>query len=316
MSAFTPGSTGVIVALVAALAAVLLAGLLVVRMRPRRLARAAAWALVIGAVVFAERVTADEPPGVRMLAVIGLLLYSMKAVVGVESTSRLSPLRWLAFAALWPGMRPALFANVPSAARPGAGALIAKGLVRIAIGVAFLVAGRVVWSTTGSLYGATALVLPGISLILHFGVFNIAAGGWRVAGVDADSLFRAPLLSTTLREFWGRRWNLAFSEMTASGVYRPVSAIAGKKTGIAAAFLASGLLHELAISVPVKAGFGLPLLYFAIHAVAMLVEPRLGLEKRPWLGRAWTTAWLLLPLPILFHPPFLRGIVWPLTGIG
>mgnify|MGYP001596851415 CR=1 FL=1 len=314
MSAFTPASAGVVVALVAALAAVLTAGFGIVRIPRKRAARAAAWALVIASVVFAERATAAEPAGIRMLAVIGLLLYAMKAVVGVESATSLSPLRWFAFAALWPGMRPTLFADSKPVGE-GAWALVGKGVVRIAIGAGFLIAGRVVWSTTGSLAGATALVLPGISLVLHFGLFNIAAGAWRALGIDADSLFRAPLLSTTLKEFWGRRWNLAFSEMTAAGVYRPVSGLAGRRAGIAAAFLASGLLHELAISGPVKAGFGLPLLYFAIHAVAMLVEPRLPLERHPWLGRAWTTAWLLLPLPLLFHPAFLRGVVWPLTGI-
>ena len=315
MSAFTPGSSGVIGILVIALVAVLLAGLAITRIRSRSAARAAAWALVIATVVFAERVTANEPAGVRMLAVIGLLLYAMKAVVGVESDARLSPARWLAFAALWPGMRPALFATLPSAARAGAASLAAKGLVRVAIGAAFLAASQLALRETGSRAAATALALPGLSLILHFGVFNLAAGGWRALGVDADSLFRAPLRSTSLKEFWGRRWNLAFSEMTAIGVYRPVSSMAGRRIGVAAGFVASGVLHEVAISLPVKAGFGLPLLYFALHAIAMLVEPRLGLASKPWLGRAWTCAWLVLPLPILFHPPFLRGVVWPLTGI-
>jgi alginate O-acetyltransferase complex protein AlgI len=88
-----------------------------------------------------------------------------------------------------------------------------------------------------------------------------------------------------------------------------------------AAFLFSGLLHELAISLPVRAGFGLPLLYFAIHGALMLTER--GLERagrpvyrRPGLGRAWTTFWLVAPLPILFHRPFLRGVVWPILGIA
>jgi alginate O-acetyltransferase complex protein AlgI len=64
-----------------------------------------------------------------------------------------------------------------------------------------------------------------------------------------------------------------------------------------------------------EAGYGLPILYFAIHGGAMLAERRLSLERRPRLARAWTTAWLVLPLPILFHPPFLRGVVWPLVGL-
>lgn len=59
-----------------------------------------------------------------------------------------------------------------------------------------------------------------------------------------------------------------------------------------AGFALSGLLHEMAISVPVRAGFGLPLLYFLMHG-----------------------ALVLAPLPIHFHRPFLAGLIWPLIGI-
>ena len=80
----------------------------------------------------------------------------------------------------------------------------------------------------------------------------------------------------------------------------------------------SGLLHELAISVPVGAGYGLPLAYFALHGLAMSIEPVLA--ERGWLagarGRVWTILIVGGPLPILFHPPFLRGIVWPLLEIA
>jgi alginate O-acetyltransferase complex protein AlgI len=108
--------------------------------------------------------------------------------------------------------------------------------------------------------------------------------------------------------------------MTALGIYRPLSGRLGRKTALVAAFLASGLLHELAISVPVLAGFGLPLLYFLLHGTLVLAER--GLE---WAGRAvptwgwwahvWVLGWLALPVPILFHAPFLRGVVWPLIGL-
>jgi hypothetical protein len=29
----------------------------------------------------------------------------------------------------------------------------------------------------------------------------------------------------------------------------------------------------------------------------------------------WVLGWLAVPVPILFHPPFLRGVVWPLIGM-
>ena len=79
------------------------------------------------------------------------------------------------------------------------------------------------------------------------------------------------------------------------------------------------LLHELAISVPVLAGFALPLLYFTLYAVLLLVERALEKAGHPvtdW-GRwshVWVIGWLALPVPILFHGPFLRGVIWPLIG--
>jgi hypothetical protein len=293
-------------------------------MRRGPAARAAAWALVVAAVALAERLCAAEPAGVRMLALIGTLLYAMKAVVGVDGMEPGAPplaaRPWLAFAALWPGMRPTPFARAAGRPLTGAAALLKRGLLRLVLGVALVAAARLTWIRTGSRLSATALALPGLSFILHFGIFNLAAGAWRYAGVDVYALFRAPLLSRSLAEFWGRRWNLAFSEMTAIGVYRPLSRAVGKPAALVAAFLFSGLLHELAISLPVRAGFGLPLLYFAIHGALMLAERGLERAGRPIyrrasVGRAWTTFWLVVPLPILFHRPFLRGIVWPILGI-
>jgi alginate O-acetyltransferase complex protein AlgI len=76
----------------------------------------------------------------------------------------------------------------------------------------------------------------------------------------------------------------------------------------------------LAISLPVQAGYGLPLLYFCLHGMVVLLERRVDWLKRfllyrPWLAHVWTLGWLLLPLPLLFHPYFLKGVVWPLIGM-
>ena len=328
MKAYTPSSLA-LVGLVAGVAgATLLLGLAVGLLRPGKLARLLSWVLVLASVAGTERLVAAEPAGFRMLALCTVLLFAMKAVVTVETDEPARGLRWLGFAAAWPGMRPELFRTAFGPALPGATALAVKALVRLAIGAALFGAARLVWARTGSRVAATALALPGISLVLHFGLLNLAGALWRALGVDATPLFRAPLLATSLDEFWGKRWNLAFSEMTARAVYRPVGGWLGRKTGLVAAFGFSGLLHELAISVPVQRGYGLPLLYFLLHGLLMLVEKGLlarrapghghpassHLEAPPWRGRAWTTFWLVAPILLLFHPAFLEGVVWPLLG--
>ena len=271
--------------------------------------------MVVAAVVAVERLNAGEPPGVRMLAVIGALLYAMKGVVAVEAAAQGSPAavgvplgrvrRVLARDA------PGPFARAGTAPRPGAARLAAAGLARGAAGLALVASARLAWRGTGSRWLATALLLPGLSLIVHFGVFDVLAGAWRRAGVDCKPLFRSPLRSTSLGEFWGRRWNLAFSEMTALAVYQPLVRRIGRRPALAASFLGSGLLHELAISVPVRAGYGLPLAYFALHGALVMVEGRLTkagrpVDRVPWVGRAWTLGWVLVPLAGPVPPPFPR----------
>ena len=186
------------------------------------------------------------------------------------------------------------------------------------IGSALVLLSRVAWTGTGSRLLATAPLLAGLSLAVHFGFCNLLAGAWRLRGVACDALFRAPLRSRSLSEFWSRRWNLAFSEMTAIAAYRPISSRAGRGPALLASFALSGLLHEMAISLPVRAGFGRPFLYFALQGALVLVEralERRGRALEGWIGRAWTVVWLALPLPLLFHRPFLAGVVWPLIGI-
>jgi len=325
VSAYLPTEPGVASIGLALLAATLGLGFAITRLGSHPRARVAAWALVAAAVVGAERLTAGQPPGFRMLGLVGVLLYAMKAVVCVEGgASRESGLgwaRWWGFAIAWPGMRPDPFATAGRRRVPGGPALMARGLGWLVAGAALVLLARAVWRSGGSLALATALVLPGLSLILHFGIFNLLAGAWRLAGVNVGPLFRAPVRSRSLTEFWGRRWNLAFSEMTAIGIYRPLAPRLGRPAATAVAFIGSGLLHELAISVPVKAGFGLPSLYFALQGALMLIERALERAGSPvhrtaWIGRLWTLAWLVLPLPILFHRPFLAGVVWPLLGPG
>ncbi|PYQ41392.1 MAG: hypothetical protein DMF77_15885 [Acidobacteria bacterium] len=312
MRAYLPVELDSALRALAVAAGTLVLAFLVTRAPWIRAARAAAWALVVLSVGVAHRVTAAEPAGLRMLVVIGALFFAMKALVSVEARARdgtrLPPLRWAAFATLWPGMRPALVARLEPG-RSGTATLLKNGFADVGLGTTLFLLAHLTWRLTASAVPATLLLLPALSFLLHFGAFGILAGLWRAAGADVGPLFRAPWRAESLGEFWSRRWNLAFSEMTSVAVYRPLAVHLGRRAALLAAFLFSGLLHEIAISLPVRAGYGRPLLYFAIHGVLTEVE-----RQRGPFGRAITLLAVVLPLPLLFHRPFLQGIVWPLLG--
>jgi alginate O-acetyltransferase complex protein AlgI len=215
----------------------------------------------------------------------------------------------------WAGMRPQLFARRREVDVHGAAALAMQGTRAIGIGALLFVMARCIvplpFDVTLKRGAATIVAMAGLSLMVHFGFFDLLAGFYRWRGVPVEKLFRAPLRSRSLSEFWSRRWNVGFSGMIALVVHRPLRRKIGKHTALAISFLTSGLLHELAISVPVRAGYGFPTAYFLLHGALVSIERRM---LRP-PGQLWTIFWLAAPLPLLFHPPFLRGIVWPLIGL-
>lgn len=257
-----------------------------------------------------------------MIVVTSTLFLLMKSIVIAESRRtnvNLRSFQWLAFTFGWFGMRPSIFASLPSHSKEYF-SLLLKGVSRIAFGFCLLYASVVVqrYPVTQKIYLPQLLLLAGLSFILHFGVLNVVASFWRVTGVNAPELFRSPYKSKSLKEFWGKRWNIAFSEMTALVVYRPMKAASfGESAALAASFAISGLLHEAAISVPAGSGYGLPMLYFLIHAIAMRVESSPSMKpimENDVLSRIWVFALLIVPMPILFHPAFIEKVAVPLRG--
>lgn len=330
MNAYLPLDWPVALFGLLAILVTVLFGYFVTKIRRASMARAVAWLAIVCGVGGMDWLTLGQPAGFRMLMIIGILLSTMKIIVAAEvqlsGKANLRYWQWLGFAGLWVGMRPALFAAMPRQSRTRVTDYLWRGIANLLLGFSLVIAARGAWLMTVDLdlmwrlLLTTILLLPGISLMLHFGIFNLLTAFWRWMGVECDSIFRAPLKSASLTEFWGKRWNLAFSEMTSLAVFRPLKDAFGQLPAMLVAFVFSGILHELAISVPVRAGFGWPTLYFLLHGLAMLAENRWrGLAQTlaayPWLGRLWTLAWILIPLPILFHQPFLRGCVWPLVGI-
>ena len=91
--------------------------------------------------------------------------------------------------------------------------------------------------------------LIGIAFMLHFGLFHLLSCFWRSLGVNAPPLMNHPWAATSVSEFWGKRWNLAFRDLTHRFLFRPLTSRLGPRWGVAAVFGFSGLVHDLVISI-------------------------------------------------------------------
>ena len=170
-------------------------------------------------------------------------------------------------------------------------------------------------ATADLLSGWAALI--GIVFLLHFGTFHLAALFWRSRGRDVKPIMNAPILATSVTEFWSRRWNLAFRDYASPFLFVPLVRQTNSAVAVLAGYTFSGMVHELAISVPARAGYGLPTLYFAIQGTVMLIERaaekrgvRLTAGIRGWI---WTAIVTVPAAYLLFHPPFIRAIVLPVV---
>ena len=157
--------------------------------------------------------------------------------------------------------------------------------------------------------------LFGLIFLLHFGSFHLIALFWQTVGIAAVPIMSKPILSRNLSEFWGKRWNLGFRQLAHELIFRPLY----KRTGVATAgmlvFAASGVIHDLVISLPARGGYGLPTGYFLIQGLGVTLERsalgrRLGLQQgaTAWIFMAAVTA---APAFWLFHPAFVLRVILP-----
>jgi hypothetical protein len=155
----------------------------------------------------------------------------------------------------------------------------------------------------------------GVVFVLHFGIFHLLSCFWRRVGRPARPLMDWPLFSTTVSEFWGRRWNRAFRDLSHRFLFRPLQPRLGAGWALVVVFVFSGLIHDLVISVPAQGGYGRPTLFFTLQAFAFRLERsrvgrRLGLGEG-WRGWLFTATVLVAPAGLLFHPPFIRNVMVP-----
>ena len=162
------------------------------------------------------------------------------------------------------------------------------------------------------------LGMVGIVFSMHFGYSHLTAIFLNASGRPVTPIMNRPILASSVSEFWGKRWNLAFRDYAHVTLFMPLARRWGAAIGSMAGFAFSGVIHELAISVPARAGYGWPMLYFLIQGLGVLSErwvAKLGWWKASSIAnRIWAIAVVALPVPMLFHQAFVVKVIVPIVS--
>jgi Membrane bound O-acyl transferase family len=256
------------------------------------------------------------PPWVFMWILSFTIYLSLKWLTWWNARSRITHPVWRSAAYLltWPGMDADTFLDAGQPVPPPALTMWLWATFETILGATLL------WVVARSIPPGQSLLrgwvgMLGLILLLHFGTFQLLALLWRSLGVKAEPIMSAPLRSTSLGEFWGKRWNLGFRQLAHELIFRPLYPRLGPTTAGLLVFLVSGLIHDFVISLPARGGYGLPTLYFLLQGTGVTIE-RSAFGKRLGLGqrlRGWCFAMVFLTVPVfgLFHPWFVSRVILP-----
>ncbi len=266
------------------------------------LPRVAYWVLILVPFAVTHMFMLEQPVLARVVGLCVVLLLGMKAIVYMEwirsGGCRLTWLRWFGFSYLWFGMEPRAW--VGERKKMSWGTHAGWGSFCILIGAVGLSAVSYL-----NIY-LMPLTFIFMSMMFHFGVLRWLTAFWRMNGFPVRALFRNPLVTTGFGDFWGARWNLAYSQMMARAIQRPLTPKIGKTPAIFVVFLVSGFFHECAITIPAQSGYGYPTLFFLLNGLAVIVE-----SKGKWLRYACLIT-LIAGLPVLFPLVFVEEVIEPI----
>jgi len=226
----------------------------------------------------------------------------------------ISTKRAIAYLLLWPGMDATTFCNPAKSVQRPRWSEGVWAIAKFSLGIALLHWGVRLNEENNPL--APWLGMAGVTFVLHFGLFHALSIIWRGQGIDAPSIMQAPIMAASLAEFWGRRWNLAFRDLAHQWIFRNMVKLWGAAAATCSVFVISGLVHDIVISIPARGGYGLPTLYFVIQGGGILLERRLssrcpGFRNSLW-NRVFTFLFVLAPVPLLFHQPFIERVIQPM----
>ncbi|CAL4948423.1 unnamed protein product [Urochloa decumbens] len=140
----------------------------------------------------------------------------------------------------------------------------------------------------------------------------LAAAALLGGGAAMERQFSAPLAVASLGGFWGRQWNLMAVDLLRASAYDPVRARWGRDAGVLAAFLMSGILHELLYwYMTLRRPTGEMLLFFLSQAAFQIAERwarAAGLWRPPKpVAYLLVTAFMVVTISEMFFGPFVRA---------
>ncbi|KAF8409657.1 hypothetical protein HHK36_005735 [Tetracentron sinense] len=165
-------------------------------------------------------------------------------------------------------------------------------------------------------YHYTQYIHPKIILLLYcfHGYFGleiilamVAALARSLLGLELEPQFDEPYLSTSLQDFWGRRWNLMVSSILRPTVYVPIRSISKRVMGsrcaplpaVLCTFIVSGLMHELIFFYLGRQKTTWEVTwFFVLHGICLAME----IEGKKWVNGKWR-------LPRVVSGPLAVGFV-------
>ena len=147
----------------------------------------------------------------------------------------------------------------------------------------------------------------------HDGFTDVAYGAItllaRLVGLSFPAIHRDPILSRSVREFWGRRWNRVVSGWLDARFHRPMARLGHPFVGMAFAFAFSAALHAYATHPALGSRWAVIVgAYFLLQGALAFVEGPLRVARwRPAAGHAWVIL-VMGGLSPLFCEPFLQVV--------
>ncbi len=174
----------------------------------------------------------------------------------------------------------------------------------------------------GALFVAPELASPwgwvaqnGFGVVFaYFGVEGALRGFefvYRALGLGPPILHAHPILSRSVGEFWGRRWNRIVGSWLFATFYRPLALSGRRQLGSVSAFVASGALHLYFTWAAVGFGPGLIMAsFFLVQVPLVWLEERSREQSWPvFFQHVWTLGAMVLSSPLFIEPllTILRG---------